>query len=238
MRQEEDWIVLRQLLAHMLGERRPEELASALLEHFGSLSSLVESISMHNDSPPISDNLRMLLSMVPELCQRRELDRIGPNPLMNTLSAACRYAAALYIGAQYEQICLLCLAADFRLKEHRMLIEGGLREVPFYPRRLMQEALRVDAQAIILCHNHPSGWAFFSEADVAATREFLSLCAQIQLPLLDHLLIANKQVSSMRSRAYIPERNWSACSPLMPSVAQWRGASSDGRFEILPPSKS
>ncbi len=98
----------------------------------------------------------------------------------------------------------------------------------------MQEALSCGAQAVILCHNHLSGWCFFSEADQNATKEFLKLCTHIQMPLLDHLLAADDQISSMRSKAHIPESDWRAASPLMPPLSRWRTPSKSS-LTLLPP---
>lgn len=228
--------VLKALLVRVIGEERASDLAEALLEQYGSLTTLLETLPA-NKTPLLSETLTDLLSMVPQLLQRRLLENIGPHPLLDSLTSAAGYASTLYVGAQYEQVCLLCLNRDFRLIECCRFGEGSLREVPFYPRRLLQEAMRLHAHAVILCHNHPTGWGFFSESDVSATRELLTLCTQIALPLFDHLLIANGRCSSMRCRSFIPEKTWTDCSPLMPPVAKWRGARETGSFVMLPEQK-
>ncbi len=234
----EDIELLTALLSRMQGEREPEKTARLLMNQYGSLQSVLECLPAQDDSLPVSQNARMLLTMIPELARMREMERVGKNPVLDTLQAAARYAAALYIGAHYERIYLLCLDARFRLIKCCPLGEGSVREVPFYPRKIMQEALNCNAQSVILCHNHLTDWCFFSEADLSATREFLSLCTLIHLPLLDHLLVAGGQVSSMRSKAHIPESDWLASSPLMPPLGRWRAPSAGSRIEILPASES
>lgn len=236
MESRSDQELLSRLLRRVQGERTPEETARLLLRHYGSLHSLLECLPMHDNTLPLSANVRMLLTMLPQLCQRRELERFGPNPPLDTLDAAGRYASTLYLGAHYERIYLLCLDEKLRLIRHCLIGEGSLREVPFYPRRLMQEAMRCGAQALILCHNHLSGWCFFSEADLVSTREFLKLCTSIQMPLLDHLLIAGSQINSMRSKAHIPEALWCGTGLLMPPLSQWRTPPAAGRITLLSPS--
>lgn len=233
----DDLDLLTNLLSRVQGEKHPRETAAMLLRRYGSLSSLVECLSTQDLRLPISQNVRVLLSMIPALCRRREMDRLGSHPVLNTLDAASRFAASLYIGVHYERIYLLCLDAGFRLIKPCLLGEGSVREVPFYPRRIMQEALGCNAQAVILCHNHLSDWCFFSEADLTATREFLKLCTYIQLPLLDHLLVADNQISSMRSRAHISESDWCAASPLTPPLGQWRASRAGAGFNLLPSSE-
>ena len=233
----DDLDLLTNLLSRVQGERNPRETAAMLLQHYGSLSSLVECLPAQGASPQLSRNVRVLLSMIPALCSRREMDRMGSHPVLNTLEAASRFASSLYIGVHYERIYLLCLDAGFRLIKPCLLGEGSVREVPFYPRRIMQEALDCNAQAVILCHNHLSDWCFFSEADLTATREFLKLCSYIHLPLLDHLLVADNQISSMRSRAHISESDWCAAGPLMPPLSQWRASRAGAGFSFLPASE-
>lgn len=226
--------LLIDLLSRIQGENRPGRTADLLLQQYGCLQSIVECIPMEEDGLMLSQNARMLLSMIPALSRRREKDRMGEHPSLCTLDAAARFAASLYIGAHYEQIYLLCLDENLCLQRPVLLNEGSMREVSFYPRRIMQEALMCNAQAVILCHNHLSGWCFFSEADQIATREFLRLCTHIQMPLLDHLLVAGNQVGSMRSKAYIAETDWRASGSLSPALSLWRAAPSGGSIRLLP----
>jgi hypothetical protein len=62
----------------------------------------------------------------------------------------------------------------------------------------------------------------------------MKLCTYIQLPLIDHLLAADNQVSSMRSKAHIPESDWRATGPLTPPLSHWRSPASPGGITLLP----
>lgn len=221
---------LQALIDQLCGREHAVDLAEILLNRYGSLSSLVESIRLYRGAPTLPDSLKLLLAMTPHLCRMRLQDRMGPQPKLDTLAAASQYAASIYIGAQYEQLKLLCLNQEYRLIDCLTISEGGLREVSMYPRRILQEALNAGAQAIMICHNHPSGWRFFSEADIAATRSLLALCTRMQLTMLDHLLSAGAQVISMRCHPLMPEKEWNESGPMMPPIAQWRGRLISGVF--------
>lgn len=216
----------RELLTSLLfqcGVDHPDETADALIFRFGSLSALVDAFSLRISDKSLPSSAQTLLGMIPGMCRQRTLDRIGPLPQLNTLERAADYAAALYIGAHHECIRMLCLDERLTLSAQYVMTEGGLKEISFSPRLLLREAITCNAQAVILCHNHPSGRAHFSEADVSATRALLELCAAVNLTLLDHLLIAGNRVLSMRSKLYIPERLWAAANRVMPSSLVWRG---------------
>lgn len=213
---------LHQLLIRC-GVNEPDSTADALIAQFGSLPALTEAFSLRTSDKRLPVSAQTLLGMIPGVCRQRMLDRIGPAPRLNTCERAAEYAKAIYVGAHHECIRILCLDEHLTLTGECSLTEGGLKETSFSPRLLLREAITRDARAIILCHNHPSGRAHFSEADVSSTKALLGLCAAADLAVADHLLVAGDHVLSMRSRLYIPERLWLAGSRLTPSQAQWQG---------------
>jgi len=214
--------LMERAFSQILTPQRAAELSRLLIEHFGSLTTVIESMSLPESTSLAPESVRSLLAFIPHLHRIRILERLGSHPPLDSLARAKEYAAALYASVQYEQICLLCLDKDLRLTECCRINQGSLNEVPFYPRRLLQEALTRRAKALILCHNHPSNWGFFSEPDVTATRELMELCHQNGIALLDHLLIARDRISSLRCRIYIPEKVWGAAGDIVPPLARWR----------------
>ena len=219
---ENRFAALRALLDCLMNESRSAELTQSLGSVSGPLPAILENILRRDDLPSLPESARLLLSMIPELYRMCASEQMGPHPQLNTLQKAGEYAHLQFVNLQYECICLMCLDKDFCLTECRMSGTGGLRDVRFYPRRLFQEAVSHGARAVILCHNHPSDWAFFSEDDISSTRELINLFSQANLPLLDHLLVAGGRVNSMRSRAFIPDAEWMRCGSGMPTLAQWR----------------
>ena len=216
-----EYDLLYRAFSALFEEKRASDLASALLERFGTINTLIEAASLPETASDLPESLRSLLAFVPHLHRIRMLERMGAHPVLNGLERVQNYVSALYAGVHYEQICMLCLDREFRLIECCRINQGNLKEVPFYPRRLLQEALTRKTRAIILCHNHPGNWGFFSEPDVTATQELMDLCHQNHIALLDHLLLARDRISSLRCRIYIPEKLWRA-DPLVPPLAQWR----------------
>lgn len=63
---------------------------------------------------------------------------------------------------------------------------------------LVTQAKRLGARGLILAHNHPSGGAVPSQADVDATRAVIALCEVFDLSLHDHIVIAREGWTSMR----------------------------------------
>jgi DNA repair protein RadC len=75
---------------------------------------------------------------------------------------------------------------------------GSKDEVDFPARAIFGEALRHDAQAIIVAHNHPSGDPSPSQADLAVTRQFVSTARCLRIQAFDHLIFAQERFTSFR----------------------------------------
>ena len=72
--------------------------------------------------------------------------------------------------------------------------------MPVYPREILKRALNVNASAVILIHNHPSGEPLPSKDDLEVTKEIERLLSTIPIKMVDHLIIgANKKVYSFRA---------------------------------------
>lgn len=84
---------------------------------------------------------------------------------------------------------------------HKVLLsEGTVDRSLISPRELFIEALKADATGIILVHNHPSGDPNPSDMDIIITKEIKKLGEELRIPLLDHIIIGNKQYISLASK--------------------------------------
>lgn len=75
---------------------------------------------------------------------------------------------------------------------------GGSSAVPLRCRALFQRALTLEASAILLAHNHPSGAATASASDIAVTRELVRIASRLELSIIDHLIVTSREVFSMK----------------------------------------
>lgn len=81
--------------------------------------------------------------------------------------------------------------------------QGTVDHVPVYPREVVKRALELQASAIILVHNHPSGDPTPSEADIRMTKAIEDACTVLGITLHDHLIIGKGEELSMRSHGYL-----------------------------------
>jgi DNA repair protein RadC len=99
--------------------------------------------------------------------------------------------AVLYTNARHEVL---------ELREH---FHGTIDGASVYPRVIVQTALEVNAAAVILAHNHPSGVAEPSEADRQITRRLIQALALVDVRVLDHLVVTAKDVVSLAERGLL-----------------------------------
>lgn len=77
------------------------------------------------------------------------------------------------------------------------LFSGTINAAHVYPRVLIKRALAHNAAAVILGHNHPSGYAVASKADIELTKELKRLLALLDIKVLDHIIVAGAKSISM-----------------------------------------
>ena len=80
---------------------------------------------------------------------------------------------------------------------------GARRHTPVYPREVVREALLLNAGAIIVCHNHPSGQPEPSRADEYLTQSLKSALAIVDVRLIDHIVVAGGQSVSLAQRGLL-----------------------------------
>lgn len=121
---------------------------------------------------------------------------------------ACPAKARDYLVIRLASYCEEVFACLFLNSRHRViafeiLFRGTLTGCNVHERVIAKRALANNAAAIILAHNHPSGIAEPSEADVELTREVRSVLNRLDVCLLDHFVIGGSGVVSMAERGCI-----------------------------------
>ncbi|MBC2717269.1 MAG: DNA repair protein RadC [Desulfobacteraceae bacterium] len=99
-------------------------------------------------------------------------------------------------GKRHEQFLTLLLDGQNNLLAERVISEGIPTQSVVYIRKIMEEALRVSASAIVVVHNHPSGEPKPSEQDIETTRKLKQAADVLEMLLLDHIIIGQDRFYS------------------------------------------
>lgn len=85
---------------------------------------------------------------------------------------------------------------------HYLVSIGTMDTILCHPREVFRLAIMASAAAIIIAHNHPSGEATPSKADIKITRDLIQAGQLLKIEVLDHIVIGNPTNSSLRSLGY------------------------------------
>jgi len=111
------------------------------------------------------------------------------------------------LGAlDHEELWMLALDGQNRLRAARRVASGGLHGMFVSPRDPLRAALREGASAFVLVHNHPSGDPTPSAEDVTFTAAVADAACIVSTPLLDHVIVTRSRFASMLELAMIPAR--------------------------------
>jgi len=98
---------------------------------------------------------------------------------------------------QREHLGVLYLDTQLRLIEYRIVFSGAVNYCTMSPREIVKDALQLNATAIIMAHNHPSGESKPSREDVASTIKTREALKLFEIKLVDHFVVGKGQISSM-----------------------------------------
>ncbi len=176
-------------------------MAQELLTVFGGLRGLLDApagrIARVTGVGPAK---AATLAAVIELAARYEAAALRRNAALTDTAAVKRYVQLELGGAQREVFAVLFLDSRHRLLAFERLFLGSIDRAHVHPREVLKQCLERNAAAVVLAHNHPSGVAEPSAADLALTDELKQLLQRIDVRLLDHIVVGRSAAVSFAER--------------------------------------
>jgi DNA repair protein RadC len=175
--------------------------SQGLLERFGGLAGLLQaSASELSGVKGLGPAKRAQMLALLEVARRAVGQSLCDAPSFAGPSQVKAYAALHLANLPHEEFGVLFLNAQHRLITWRSMFRGTLTQTSVYPREVVKECLALNAAAVVLAHNHPSGVAEPSRADETLTQTLKSALQLIDVRVLDHLVVGQGQVVSMAER--------------------------------------
>ena len=143
------------------------------------------------------------LQAVLELSQRYMQERCQRDAVFNSPNAVYEYLTLQMRGLQQEVFMVLYLDSQNRLVKDEILFYGTINSASVYPREVLKAALKNNAAAIILAHNHPSGIAEPSQADKLITNKLQQALQLVDINVLDHIIVGGETCVSFAQRGLI-----------------------------------
>lgn len=118
-------------------------------------------------------------------------------------SSAARYFGARLRRSEHEVFAVLFLDTRHRVIEYQEMFRGTIDGAEVHPREIVKEALKLNAAAIMVAHNHPSGHTEPSAADRAVTARLKQALTLVDIRLLDHFIIGDSHPVSLAARGWV-----------------------------------
>ncbi|NDU86075.1 MAG: DNA repair protein RadC [Ferrovum sp.] len=138
-----------------------------------------------------------------EIFRRWLNEQMRQGAVMNQPSVVADYWRLAFKGQPHESFWVMFLDAQNHLIEAEELFRGTLTQTAVYPREVVKAALRHNAAAVLLAHNHPSGLAQPSEADRHLTEVLKRALTLVDIRVLDHFLVAGADLVSFAEKGWL-----------------------------------
>jgi DNA repair protein RadC len=180
------------------------DLARTLLGSFGSVRGILEadkdSFCAH---PGMGESRFAQLQASLELARRHMLETLQRSDALTSSVLTRNYIRSRM--RSYTREVFLCLFLD---NQHRVIAQeelffGTIDGSMVHPREVIRRSLHHNAAALIFAHNHPSGVAEPSQADISITRRLKNALALIDIRTLDHLVVGDGEVTSLAERGLL-----------------------------------
>ncbi len=199
-----DYELLELVLFRAIPRRDVKPLAHSLLDAFGDFNRVLAAPAARLAAVPgVGETVIQELKIVEAAAQRMARARVLNRPAISGWAALVDYCHTTMAHRDTEQFRVLYLDRKNVLIADEEQARGTVDHVPVYPREVVKRALELNASALILVHNHPSGDPTPSQADIAMTARIQSAAEALSLTLHDHLIVGRDSELSFRSEGYL-----------------------------------
>lgn len=174
-------------------------LAKALIRRFGSFPEVLGAergrlLEVDGIGPGVVTDLKLVEAAGRRLARGAIRDR----DVLTSWSALSDYLRTTMAFSSREEFRILFLDKRNHLIADEVQGRGTVDHTPVYPHEVARRALELSAKAIILAHNHPSGDPTPSAADVAMTREIVSVLSPLHIVVHDHVIMGRDGHASLK----------------------------------------
>lgn len=196
-----DYEVIEFLLTYAIPRRDVKPLAKKLLLEFGSLKGIMDAEKETLEKVKgLGLHSAILIKLIKDIGSLYLKEKAKESPQLNCTTDLLNYCKISMGGLKDERFSVIYLDAQNRIKEIVTIQEGIVNQAVVYPRKVLENALKHKASAIILVHNHPSGQVKPSNADLHLTKIIQETAKNLNIEVHDHVIIGENSFFSFRER--------------------------------------
>lgn len=194
-----DYELLELILFRAVPRQDMKPVARRLLDRFGDFNRVLSAdptqlMQVEGVGQAIATELKIVEASAQRLARSRVMNR----PVLTSWDALLDYCHTAMAHGAIEQFRVLYLDRKNVLIADDEQARGTVDHVPVYPREIVRRALDLNACAMILVHNHPSGDPTPSQADIDMTRQIIAATATMGITVHDHIIIGKSRELSFR----------------------------------------
>ncbi|MEO1680875.1 MAG: DNA repair protein RadC [Pseudomonadota bacterium] len=199
-----DYEMLELVLFRAIPRMDVKPLARRLLERFGDFNRVLSAPPVRLQEvdgvgPAVICELKIVEAAAHRLARAKVIER----QVISSWDAVLNYCRTTMAHRDTEQFRVLYLDRKNVLVADEAQAQGTVDHVPVYPREVVKRALELNASALILVHNHPSGDPTPSDADIDMTLQIEAAAQALGMTLHDHIIIGKERDVSLRGERYI-----------------------------------
>ena len=189
------------VLSSILANGRLGDLISdRLVAHYGSLAMVISASTTELCRfGGLTKSQVLTIKAVQTAALRLIISELNTNNIVLDDKSFTNYLIGLYSRSNIENFRVLFLDSHNGLIADDLMASGTVNHVLPYPREIFRRAIELNATAMILVHNHPSGDPTPSLDDIDSTIRICEIASALQLRVHDHIIIAHGKMISFRA---------------------------------------
>ncbi len=199
-----DYEIMELLLCMAFPRRDTKTLAKILIDKYGSFAKVISAeeeslLTIHG----MGKSALACFKLVKESAVRLVKEDFIHKPVLSSWQSLLDYCRGLVGHVKKEMFLVFYLNNQNELIGEDFHDYGTVDQVSVYPREITKRALFLNASAIILAHNHPSGNTKASKADLEITKQISAALVPFKIKIHDHIIISDKSFFSFKSEGLL-----------------------------------
>ncbi|MFN0115408.1 MAG: DNA repair protein RadC [Paracoccaceae bacterium] len=195
-----DYELLELILFSAIPRQDVKPLARRMIDSFGDLGGVLSApVARLSEVKGVGGAVILAVKLHEAVAHRTARARVLNRPVLSSWDALLTYCHTAMAHRETEQFRILFLDHKNVLIADEEQARGTVDHVPVYPREVVKRALDLNASAVILVHNHPSGDPTPSQSDIAVTRQVEEAGRILGITVHDHIIVGRSRELSFRA---------------------------------------
>lgn len=201
-----DYEVLELVLYYSIPQGDVNPIAHMLIDKFKTPSAVFDaSVEQLCEVKGIKKHTATLIKMIPALAGYYTSLSSREKKFIQTSQDAGQFVCSMIGCEKREVFAIICLDTQRRILAFEIVDEGTVSQANVHPRKVVACALKHNASAVILAHNHPSSGAYASENDRLLTAQLCNILEGMDIEVIDHIIsVSTEKFVSMADSGLMP----------------------------------